>query len=174
MPDEWNEVAKYIYKNQKFFCGVSLLPFSGDKDYKPAPFTAVHTSREIVREYGDAAIWCSGLIELALGAFNDDLWDACDTLLDNEYKPLNGFTSSDLEEAFRKRSFYEKARKFATKYFEGDMRRLTYCMKDVFNWKLYKDLESNFKPIDYTQMKEAEDNTAPEQELSCVGGACLI
>ena len=32
-PEEWEDVEKFIYKNRKYFCGVSLLPLSGDKDY---------------------------------------------------------------------------------------------------------------------------------------------
>jgi ribonucleoside-diphosphate reductase alpha chain len=76
--DEWDDVTKYIYNNRKYFAGISLIPQSGDKDYQQAPFTTVYTSREIVKEYGDAALWCSGLIELALNAFDNNLWTACD------------------------------------------------------------------------------------------------
>ena len=77
-PDEWEAVTKFIYNNRKFFAGISLIPQSGDKDYPQAPFTTVYTSREIVKEYGDAALWCSGLIELGLNAFENNLWAACD------------------------------------------------------------------------------------------------
>ena len=72
-PSEWEEVEKFIYDNREFFCGISLLPVTGDKDYPQAPFTTVYTSREIVKEYGDAALWCSGLIELGLNEFNNNL-----------------------------------------------------------------------------------------------------
>ena len=77
-PDEWDDVTKYIYNNRKYFAGISLIPQSGDKDYQQAPFTTVYTSREIVKEYGDAALWCSGLIELALNSFDNNLWTGCD------------------------------------------------------------------------------------------------
>ena len=73
-PDEWEAVTKFIYNNRKFFAGISLIPQSGDKDYPQAPFTTVYTPREIVKEYGDAALWCSGLIELGLNAFDLNLW----------------------------------------------------------------------------------------------------
>ena len=73
-PEEWDDVTNYIYNNRKYFAGISLIPQSGDKDYTQAPFTTVYTSREIVKEYGDAALWCSGLIELGLNAFNNNLW----------------------------------------------------------------------------------------------------
>ena len=164
-PDEWEEVTKYIYNNRKFFAGISLIPQSGDKDYPQAPFTTVYTSREIVKEYGDAALWCSGLIELGLNAFNNNLWAACD------YMTLQQSNDSDSED---KKLFATKMARFAKKYFNDDMKRLTYCMKDVYNWKIYTDLYDSFTKVDYTQLMETEDNTVGIEEISCAGGACLI
>lgn len=164
-PDEWDAVTKYIYDNRKYFAGISLIPQSGDKDYPQAPFTTVYTSREIVKEYGDAALWCSGLIELGLNAFNNNLWAACD------YVSLNQAKEGDDE---NKQKFITKMKNFAGKYFDGDTRRLTYCMKDVYNWKIYCDLYNSFQKVDYTQLLETEDNTAGIEEISCAGGACLL
>jgi len=164
-PDEWEEVTQYIYDNRKYFAGISLIPQSGDKDYTQAPFTTVYTSREIVKEYGDAALWCSGLIELGLNAFHNNLWAACD------YVTLNQ-GHKDHPEA--KLMFVTKMKNFAGKYFDGDVKRLTYCMKDVYNWKIYCDLFNSFKKVDYTQLSETEDNTVGIEEISCAGGACLI
>jgi ribonucleoside-triphosphate reductase len=164
-PDEWDDVTKYIYDNRKYFAGISLIPQSGDKDYPQAPFTTVYTSREIVKEYGDAALWCSGLIELALGSFSNNLWAACD------YVSLNQAKEGD---ATDKLVFITKMKNFAGKYFDGDVRKLTYCMKDVYNWKIYCDLFNSFQKVDYTQLLETEDNTAGIEEISCSGGACLI
>lgn len=164
-PDEWDDVTKYIYDNRKYFAGISLIPQSGDKDYPQAPFTTVYTSREIVKEYGDAALWCSGLIELALNAFNNNLWAACDYVNMNQAKEADNTN---------KLTFVVKMKNFAGKYFNGDTRRLTYCMKDVYNWKIYCDLFNSFKKVDYTQLLETEDNTVGIEEISCAGGACLI
>jgi ribonucleoside-diphosphate reductase alpha chain len=164
-PDEWDQVTKYIYDNRKYFAGISLIPQSGDKDYPQAPFTTVYTSREVVKEYGDAALWCSGLIELALNAFDNNLWAACD------YVNLNQAHKDHPES---KLVFVTKMKNFAGKYFEGDIKRLTYCMKDVHNWKIYCDLFNSFKKVDYTQLSETEDNTTGIEEISCAGGACLI
>ena len=164
-PDEWNDVTKYIYDNRKYFAGISLIPQSGDKDYPQAPFTTVYTSREIVKEYGDAALWCSGLIELGLNAFDNNLWAACD------YVSMNQLKENDNE---YKLKFMTKMKNFAGKYFEGDIKRLTYCMKDVYNWKIYCDLYHSFKKVDYTQLLETEDNTVGIEEISCAGVACLI
>jgi ribonucleoside-triphosphate reductase len=164
-PDEWDDVTKFIYDNRKYFAGISLIPQSGDKDYPQAPFTTVYTSREIVKEYGDAALWCSGLIELGLNAFSNNLWAACD------YVGMNQAKSDDTQD---KLLFVTKMKNFAGKYFDGDIRRLTYCMKDVYNWKIYCDLFNSFKKVDYTQLSETEDNTVGIEEISCAGGACLI
>ena len=164
-PDEWDDVTKYIYDNRKYFAGISLIPQSGDKDYPQAPFTTVYTSREIVKEYGDAALWCSGLIELGLNTFDYNLWAACD------YVSMNQAKEGDSQD---KLLFVTKMKNFAGKYFDGDIKRLTYCMKDVYNWKIYCDLYNSFKKVDYTQLAETEDNTVGIEEISCAGGACLI
>lgn len=164
-PDEWDDVTKYIYTNRKYFAGISLIPQSGDKDYPQAPFTTVYNSREIVKEYGEAALWCSGLIELGLNAFNNNLWVACD------YVNMNQIKEKDHEDKLK---FVTKMKNFAGKYFNGDIKRLTYCMKDVYNWKIYCDLFNSFKKVDYTQLLETEDNTLGIEEISCAGGACLI
>ena len=164
-PDEWESVTEFIYNNRKFFAGISLIPQSGDKDYPQAPFTTVYTSREIVKEYGDAGLWCSGLIELGLNAFNLNLWAACD------YMTLNQRSDNDSED---KKIFAIKMHRFSKKYFESDLKRLTYCMKDVYNWKIYCDLYNSFAKVDYTQLMETEDNTVGIEEISCAGGACLI
>lgn len=164
-PDEWEDVTKYIYDNRKFFAGISLIPQSGDKDYPQAPFTTVYTVKEIAKEYGDASLWCSGLIELGLNAFDNNLWAACD------YITMNQDQENDPED---KKLFGIKMRRFAKKYFDDDIKRLTYCMKDVYNWKIYTDLFDSFSKVDYTQLLETEDNTTGIEEISCAGGACLI
>lgn len=38
---EWEEVISYLFDNRNFFSAVSLLPASGDKDYKQAPLEKV-------------------------------------------------------------------------------------------------------------------------------------
>jgi ribonucleoside-diphosphate reductase alpha chain len=164
-PEEWEDVTKFIYNNRKFFAGISLIPQSGDKDYPQAPFTTVYTPKEIAKEYGDASLWCSGLIELGLNAFDNNLWAACD------YMTLEQASDTDSED---KKLFSIKMQRFAKKYFDEDLKRLTYCMKDVYNWKRYTDLFNSFSKVDYTQLLETEDNTTGIEEISCAGGACLI
>ena len=163
-PEEWEDVEKFIYKNRKYFCGVSLLPVSGDKDYPQAPFTTVYLPSEMVSHYGDGAVFVSGLIEIALNLWEDNLWAACDALVGLGTKVKgNG-----------KKDWVDRCIRFANKYMEGDIKKLSYCMKDVYNWKEWVDMKRSYESVDYTNCIEEEDNTTPEQEIACAGGACEI
>ena len=163
-PEEWDDVEKFIYKNRNFFCGISLLPITGDKDYPQAPFTAIYLPTEQVRQYGDGSLWVSGLIEVALDLWEDNLWAACDALIGRGKRPKGG----------SKRHWMSRCEKFANKYFDGDVKKLTYCMKDVYNWKEWVDLNREYSDVDYTQVIEEVDNVKPEQEWACSGGACEL
>lgn len=48
-PEEWNEVAEFIWKNRKYFTGVSLLSVSGDKIYAQAPREEVVSDEDIAK-----------------------------------------------------------------------------------------------------------------------------
>ena len=163
-PNEWDEVEEFIYKNRNFFCGVSLLPITGDKDYPQAPFTAIYLPSEQVRHYGDASLFASGLIEVALDLWEDNLWAACDALLGLGKTPKGG----------SKKKWITRCKKFSDRYFGGDTRKLTYCMKDVYNWKEWVDLKREYSTVDYTEVIEQEDNVKPEQEWACAGGSCEL
>ena len=162
--DEWKDVEKFIYKNRKYFCGISLLPMSGDKDYPQAPFTTIYLPTEIVSTYGDGALCVSGLIEVALSLWEDNLWAACDALL--------GLGSTT--KGVAKKEWLKRCHKFADKYMEGEIKTLTYCMKDVYNWKEWIDLKREYKKVDYTKVIEEQDNVQPVQEIACAGGSCEI
>ena len=162
--DEWDDVESYIYKNRKYFCGISLLPITGDKDYPQAPFTTIYLPTEQVSHYGDASLFVSGLIEVALNLWEDNLWAACDSLLGvGEKIKGNG-----------KREWADRCSKFADRYFDGDIRRLTYCMKDVYNWKEWVDMKREYEDVDFTHVIEKENNVKPEQEWACSGGSCEV
>jgi ribonucleoside-diphosphate reductase alpha chain len=163
-PEEWDEVTKFIYKNRRYFCGVSLLPVSGDKDYPQAPFTTVYLPSEMISHYGDGAMFVSGLIEVALNLWEDNLWTACNSLVGlGEKVKGNG-----------KKTWAKRCQNFADKYMNGDVKRLSYCMKDVYNWKEWLDTKRQYESVDYTTCVEEQDNTKLEQEIACAGGACEI
>ena len=163
-PEEWQEVEKFIYKNRKYFCGISLLPVSGDKDYPQAPFTTVYLPSEMVSHYGDGAMFVSGLIEIALNLWEDNLWAACETLLGLGTKVKgNG-----------KKDWVDRCARFANKYMDGDIKKLSYCMKDVYNWKDWLDIKRQYKEVAYENCIEEHDNTHFEAESACAGGTCEI
>ena len=163
-PEEWDAVTDFIYKNRQYFCGVSLLPIAGDKDYAQAPFTTVYLPSEQIQHYGDAAMFVSGLIEVGLSLYEDNLWAACDSLLGVGQK-IKGT---------EKKEYKERCQRFADKYMNGDLKLLTYCMKDVYNWKDWLDMNREYKEVDYTQVIEEENNVKAEQEWACSGGSCEI
>ncbi len=162
--DEWESVAKYIYKHRQHFCGVALLSFTGDKDYCQAPFTRIFLPSEIVSEYGEGALFVSGLIVKACELYDDNLWKACDILLELG-DPVKGKS---------KKEWVKSCKKFSEKYMENNVKRLTYCMKDVYNWKLWLDLNSEYKTVDYEKFVEEVNNVSYESEPSCSGGKCDI
>jgi len=198
MPGEWHEVEKYIYRNRQWFAGISLLPVSGDKDYAQAPFTAVFTPTEIVHIYGDGAMFASGLIVDGLRCFDDNLWKACDALLNNGSIPLEVYektwkeytvtgdqcdrfryqsTSNGIIEmpgyAFQaQREWIRRAKQFSDRYFDGDVKKMTYCLKDVRNWKVWCDLQREYKDVPWEEFTEENDNTTIEQTIACAGGKC--
>jgi len=208
-PNEWIDVENYIYDNRMWFAGISLLPVSGDKDYPQSPFTAVFTPYELVRMYGDASVFASGLIVDGLRAFNNDLWAACDCVLGigeilnaNELKEkiildcqtngtnwrnlglspqtpiklLHAWLKSEVSNYDDKIDWIRRANQFANRYFKGNKREMTYCLKDVHNWKIWCDLKRQYVDVDWSLCFEDEYGslyfgTAGE---ACSGGACEL
>lgn len=166
---DWDEVARYIYKNRYCFAGVSLISAYGDKDYIQAPFTAVYTPAEIASKYGDGSIFASGIIENALDKF-EDLWQASDAVLGQWYDKAGKLK----EPTPYQQEWVARAKRFAERYFAGNVKNMTYCLKDVYNWKKWLDLKREYRPVDYTLMVEEQDNCRPTEESACAGGSCLI
>lgn len=188
---EWQAVTDYIYDNRQYFCGISLLSISGDKDYPQAPFTAIYTPVEIAKMYGDGSLMASGLIVDGLDAFDNNLWKACDAVLYGTglEEPEDPEEMTDyIEEPsivadiyfkqmakrdwVKKMDWVRRAKQFAERYFENDIKKMTYCLKDVSNWKYFCDLRREYKDVDYTEMIEEEDNTKQSSEWACSGGQC--
>lgn len=167
-PEEWEAVADFLYKNRKYFTGVSLLSVFGDKDLPQTPLTTIYTADEIAKQYGNASMMASGLIVHAHKAFDDNLWRACNCALGTE--PYD--TNNECQKTWIKR-----VNKFADRYFNGDVRRVTYLLKDVDNLKFWLDLNRQFKPIDWSLVNEpnpyalAIDTTAA---AACAGGKCEV
>jgi len=188
-PEEWEAVTDFIYDNRQHFAGIALLPQSGDMDFPQMPMCTVHNPKEIVQMYGDGSMFASGLIVDGMRAFESDLWEACNAVmgLGREIKePVypNGQETVEIEQvrAWKEEvSLFEskvdwlrRAKQFAQRYFGGDLRNMTYCLKSVHNWKMWCDLVREYQDVDYTTMTEEADDTKPMQEWACAGGACQI
>lgn len=183
---EWDDVEDYIYDNRKWMAGISLLPYSGDKDYRQAPFTTVLSPQEIVREYGEGSILASGVVVDGIHAFGD-LWSACDSVLGigEEVEPLST-TDADIIKKHNaiitdieilKKDWIRRAKQFADRYFESDIRKMTYCLKDCANWKLWCDLKREHTPVDWDNVVEETEQQIEIDTMgaqACSGGRCEI
>jgi ribonucleoside-diphosphate reductase alpha chain len=182
--NEWDDVARFIFDHRDAFAGVSLLPMGGDLDYPQAPFCAVWTFDEIVKEYGVGSLFASGLIVDGMHAFDNDLWAACACALGTgrslELPKIDAGADpkklEELQDQIRKllaqKDWVRRAHKFAKNYFSGDVRRMTYCLKRVHNCKLWEDLQREYIPVDYTLMVEMSDETKLTDAVACAGGKC--
>ncbi len=169
--DDWDEVEEYLYNNRQWFAGVSLLSAMGDKAYAQAPFTEVITSEQIVNKYGDAALMASGLIVDGLHAFNDNLWNACDT--------VNGWgeeITGEAKETLLKRDWIRRAKKFAANYFNNNLLEMTNCLKDCHNLHRWSKVTRNIKPINFAEELKEKQYVDADQlgSQGCSGGACEI
>jgi len=194
-PEEWDLVEEYIFNNQKSFAGISLLGFSGDKDYKQAPNTTIHQPKELIKMYGDASVFASGLIVDGLHAFNNDLWDACSvalgeiTLPSPEEAPVyplkrdnkslaEYFIQKEKYDAwYKKEDWIRRLRQFSDRYFNSDIKQATYCLKDVSNWKLWVDLNRERKTIDWSTVVEETEQFVEADTLAaaaCANGMCQL
>lgn len=203
LDDEWNYVRDYIFENQKFFSGISLLSVSGDKDFRQAPFVEVKSGEEILTTYGNAAMFTSGLIEDAQSAFGD-LWSACSSILgfseivevshlkdkiaaeEGSEKWVNSglhktSTTSCLEKYLEttttnwyfKNQWCQRLRKFAKNH-KIDIKTCCDMLKDVYILNDAMKITRNHKKVDFSQCVEHSNNTAGTQEIACAGGACVV
>lgn len=168
--DDWDAVEQYIFDNREWFAGISLLAAAGDKAYAQAPFTEVHTAEDILAMYGDASMFASGLIVEGLHAFNDNLWQGCDT--------AQGFGLTLTEDSadLLKRDWVRRFNKFAANFFDGNLERTAFCLKDCYNLHKWVGMEKTIKAIDFaaalTEERLVDADTLGS--AGCSGGVCEI
>jgi len=74
-----------------------------------------------------------------------------------------------------KKDWIRRANQFAERHFEGDVRKMTRCLKHVNNIKLWEDLKREFVDVDYAQMAVEDDtNDHIQGTVACAGGQCEI
>lgn len=161
--DDWNEVEEYIYQNRQWFAGISLLSSYGDRAYVQAPFTEVFDANQILEMYGEGALFASGLVVEALHAFNQNLWIACDTAMGF------GLTLSEDSEDVLKRDWVRRAKKFAHNYFDDDMTRMTFCLKDCYNLHKWNNIQKTIVDINFAN--ELQEKVFVDAD-SLAGAAC--
>lgn len=173
--DDKETIINYIWDNRQDFTAVSFISDYGDKDFNQAPFTSVLTLDELVAEYGKGAVLASGLVVDGLHYFENNLWNACDTLINmgTEYAlPITGTR----EQVLLKKYWLDRAKKFAKNYFKGDLKKMVYCLKDVHLFHKWETVTRQFKEVNFgeildkPQFKDISDYGA----LSCAGGSCEI
>jgi ribonucleoside-diphosphate reductase alpha chain len=169
--DDKDTIVDYIWEERDFFTAVSFMSDYGDKDFNQAPFTSVLNLEDIIEQYGKGSILASGLIIDGLHYFNQNLWLACDTLLDRSIT-LTGTR----EQVLLKEYWLSRAKKFAKNYFKGDMKKMVYCLKDVHLFYKWETITRQFKEVNFgeildrPQYKDISDFAA----MSCSGGSCEI
>tara|TARA_B100000085_G_scaffold96018_2_gene87069 strand:+ start:2887 stop:5100 length:2214 start_codon:yes stop_codon:yes gene_type:complete len=168
--DDWDEVEKYVFENRGSFAGISFLAMTGDKDYNQAPNTAVPTANEMVKEYGNAAVFASGMVVDALKVF-PNLWDAIST--------AHGFgldLSVESSENSSRKDWIRRFENFSNNYLDGDMKKADYCLKDAYLLHKWNKIQSHLKQVDWktdlTEKKYTDVDTLGAQ--ACAGGACEI
>ena len=169
--DNWEECFDYVYNNNTYFCGISFLPKTGDKIYKQAPFTEVLMSDELVSKYGNGVFFASGLIVDMLHTFNNDLWNACTAILDKGFE-----LSGDNIEVFKKKDIIRRVKKFAKNYFNSNFDLTIDCLKDVYLFHKWNNINRTFSVIDLNALlpkpKYVEVDTLGS--IACSGGVCEI
>jgi ribonucleoside-triphosphate reductase len=169
--DNYDECKDYLFKNMKSFAAASFLPATGDKDYAQAPFTSILTAEEIFAKYGEASLFASGLIVDGLHAFENKLWDACE-LIQNRNLKIDGTRLG----VMIKKDWLRRAKQFAKRFFKGDIKETTYCLKDLHLYHKWIAInrELKNKDIDFATIlsKPEYTNIDTMGATACANGAC--
>lgn len=167
--DDWDEVENYIFENRQWFAGISLLPMTGDKDYAQAPFTEIIETEDIVKKYGKASLFASGLIVDGLHAFRH-LWTACNYVL------YNTEINQEEPDYLIKKDWVRRAKQFAERYFNSDLNKMCNCLKDVSLYHRWIEINREFKPIDFidSDLKPTYTDVDKIGAIACSGDQCTI
>lgn len=169
--DNKEGVINYIWDNKESFTAVSFLSDYGDKDFNQAPFTSVLSAEELLSTYGKGVMFVSGLIVDGLHYFNENLWEACDVVKDKNI-PLVGTR----EQVLLKKYWIRRVKQFARNFFNGDVNRTIYCIKDIHLFHKWELINRKFHPVDFGKIlskphyKEISDYAS----VACAGGSCEI
>jgi ribonucleoside-triphosphate reductase len=168
--DNWDEVEEYIWENRSVFAGISFMASKGDKVFPQSPFMSVINPTQILEKYGDASLFASGLIIDALHYFNNNLWQACDHVM-NSKLTIDGTRESVL----LRKDWIRRAKQFARRYFDN-VEEMTFCLKDVHNYHKWIEVNRGIKNIDIASLnlKPKYVDAASLAAAACAGGSCEL
>ena len=169
--EDWEPVIDYLFENRQYFSGVSFLAKSGDKDYKQAPFTSILNPQQLLDKYSTAALFASGLIVDGLDAFDNDLWDACEAVINKEYK-LQGTRKDKLIQ----KEWIRRAKQFSKRYFKHNHQEMILCVKDIYLYHKWVEVNREMKPVNFEELNLKPQYTDVDTigAASCYNGACEI
>jgi len=124
----------------------------------------------MVKKYGNAAIFASGMVVDALKCFKN-LWDACST--------AQGFGENITEESTNnalKRDWVRRFKQFAENYAEGNIKQAEYCLKDAYLLHKWNKIQDNLREINWLEDVREKKYTDVDTigAAACAGGACEI
>lgn len=160
--DEWDAITRFIFDNREDFAGVAMMPASGDKFYDLAPNVAVYTPEEQVTLYGaEAYAEALALVEDLPASFGD-LWVACTR------------ATGGLGRVVAETTWIQMYTRFATRRFDGNLRKAEVCVKDAELWDRYVHIRDNFVAVDWSTMDEDDDVDFVSMAGACDGTRCEI
>jgi ribonucleoside-triphosphate reductase len=166
--DEWNDIADYLEENMNYFSGLSFIAATGDKDYHQAPYIEILEPEEIVKKYGEASLFASGLIVDSTKGF-DNLWEAI-LVAQNQ---MNGY---DQETKDLQQEWIRRYNKFAENYFSGDLKQTEYCLKDVYLLYKWSKIQQNYQPVNMEDLlrKQKFIDADTTGAIACQAGGCEV
>lgn len=196
--DEWEAVREYIWENRGIFTGIALLGDYGDVEYTQPAYQEVLFPQSLIKEYGIAAIFCSGLLVDGEHAFSqiDNALNKANALyysifskyqgtemesltllqnathaLDNNDEMISQCT--DLQKDWLRRFF-----QYADRYLEGDFKKTMYCLRHISRLHTWCKLIREWKDVDwekYIYVKPDQFAKIGDQmAIACAGGSCDI
>ncbi|MDA3856426.1 MAG: hypothetical protein PF569_09275 [Candidatus Woesearchaeota archaeon] len=169
--DDIEEVINYIWESKNDFTAVSFISDYGDKDFNQAPFTSVLSLPELIETYGKGALFVSGLIVDGLHYFNENLWEACD-IVKNKSIALTGTR----EQVLLKKYWIRRVKQFSHNFFNNDVNKTIYCIKDVHLMHKGEVINREFKAVDFGKIlgKPKYQEVSKYASAACSGGSCEI
>lgn len=145
--DDEAEVARYLFDHQDHFTAVSFLAPSGDKEYVQAPYTAVLTEQEFASQYGERSEVFRQMIQTGLRVFDNDLWQACTFLTNQETYVSDRPPFSKDQEIWR-----IEAARVSDALYAGDRVRLGHALKDRYLSDKWHQILHTFRVPDLAQI----------------------